>query len=334
MTETSQTGPAGDDAILPFQLDRPAMRGRVVRLDRTLDQILAQHRYPMPVSALVAEAAMLTALIGPAVKLRWKFSLQIRGNGPVRLIATDYFAPRAEGEPAEIRAYAGFDRGEVASTRASAFDMLGTGVFGVTIDQGPDMKPYQGMTPLSGASLSACAETYFAQSEQLATRFNVIGAHAQMPGDEPHWRAGGMMIQQLPGQGGTAPDEPAGEEGLMTADDVAAMAGTEREEHWRRIGHLMRTVEEHELVGPHLAPEGLLYRLFHEETPRVWPAQSVRFGCTCSAERVQAALAQYSPDDLADMTTEDGRVTADCQFCSAHYELDPATLNLEVATKD
>ena len=80
---------SGDDTILPFRLERSGIRGRVARIDGTLDRILEQHRYPVAVSALVADAVMLTALIGQTVKLRWKFSIQIRGKGPVRLIATD-----------------------------------------------------------------------------------------------------------------------------------------------------------------------------------------------------------------------------------------------------
>lgn len=325
--------PAGDDTVLPFQLDRSDIRGRLVRLDTTLQTILDQHRYPEPVSALVAEATLLTAMIGQAIKLRWRFSLQIRGEGAVRLIATDYFAPKAGGEPATIRAYASFDRDEVASTRATPFGLLGKGVFGVTIDQGPDMRPYQGLTPLSGTGLTDCAETYFAQSEQLATRFQVIAGQTQMPGGAMEWRAAGLMLQQLPQTpAGAQPDAPSGEEGLMTADDVAAM-GT-REEDWNRVNMLARTVEEHELIGPHVAPEGLLLRLFHEETPRVFPVQPVRFGCTCSAQRVEDALAQYSARDIAHMTTEEGLVTADCQFCSAHYRFDPATLGFEAREAD
>jgi molecular chaperone Hsp33 len=301
----------------------------VVRLDRTLGTILGQHRYPVPVAALVAEAVILTALIGQAVKLRWRFSLQVRGDGPVRLVATDYFAPERQGEPARIRAYAGFDRGDVASARLTPFEMLGKGAFGVTIDQGPGMRPYQGITPLAGGSLAACAETYFAQSEQLASRFAVVAAEAQEPGGRAHWRAGGLMIQQMPDAGGRdeAPDAPSGEDGLMTADDVAAMGG--REEDWNRVNMLLATVDAHELIGPRLSPEALLVRLFHEEAPRVFRAQPVRFGCTCSAERVEVAMAQYSARDIAHMTTAEGRLTADCQFCGAHYEFDPATLGFE-----
>jgi len=80
---------AWDDTVLPFQLDRSDIRGRIARLDGVLDQVLAQHDYPPAVEAAVAEAALLTALIGQTIDLRWKLSVQIRGNGPLRLIATD-----------------------------------------------------------------------------------------------------------------------------------------------------------------------------------------------------------------------------------------------------
>ena len=323
------TASQGDDSILPFQLDRAGMRGRVARLDRTLDAILGQHDYPPSVEALVSEAILLTALIGQAVKLQWRFSLQIRGEGAVYLIATDYFAPKTEGEAARIRAYAGFDA-EKIDPDASAFEQLGRGVVGVTIDQGPGMKPYQGITPLAGGSLAACVETYFAQSEQLATRFSVEAALAEAPGEAPAWRGGGVMIQQLPTDGGIVPDAPSGEDGLMSADDVALMG--DREDDWSRVAMLLSTVETHELVGPHVPPPTLLHRLFHEERPRIFDAQPVRFGCTCSAERVENALAQYSAKDIAHMTTPEGDVTADCQFCGAKYVFDPASLGFE-ATK-
>jgi molecular chaperone Hsp33 len=106
---------AWDDTVLPFQLDRPDIRGRVARLDGVLDRVLAQHDYPRPVEALVAEAALLTALIGQTIKLRWKLSLQIRGDGPARLIATDYFAPTEDGQPARIRAYASYDEDRIGA---------------------------------------------------------------------------------------------------------------------------------------------------------------------------------------------------------------------------
>ena len=326
-TSHAPAPPPGDDAVLPFQLDRADMRGRSARLDATLAEMLAQRDYPRPVAGLVAEAALLTALIGQAVKLRWRLSLQVRGEGPIRLIATDWFAPKAEGEPARMRAYAGFDADRL-DPAADPFGQFGKGYFAVVIDQGPGTTPYQGLTPLSGGTLASCAETYFAQSEQIATRFALASAEAVEPGARARWRGGGVMLQHMPkaspfasGEGGS------GEGGLLTPEDVAQLGGNE--EDWSRINMLLDTVETHELLGPHVSPEGLLLRLFHEETPRVWPKQAVRFGCTCSAEKVRAALHQYSAKDIETMTTEDGEVTADCQFCGARYAFDPRTLGFE-----
>lgn len=316
---------AWDDTVLPFQLDRSDIRGRVVRLDGVLDHVLAQHDYPNVIESLVAEAALLTAMIGQTIKLRWKLSIQVRGDGPARLIATDYYGPQNEGEPGRVRAYASFDE-ERLDTNGNPFDQIGKGYFAILIDQGDGMVPYQGITPISGGSLSACAETYFAQSEQLPTRFSLAFGRSQIPGERPAWRAGGVMLQTMPKASPFAVQEGSGDEGLLRPDDIL---GGEEDENWRRANVLLDTVDELELVGPVLSPSDLLVRLFHEETPRVFDTQSVEFGCTCSEERVRQSLSIYSSKDIAHMTTDEGIVTADCQFCGAHYAFDPKTLGFE-----
>ena len=314
---------AWDDTVLPFQLDASDMRGRVARLDGVLDGILKQHNYPPLVEALVAEMALLTALIGQTIKLRWKLSLQVQSNGPVRMIATDYYAPQAEGEAAQIRAYASYDADRI--TDAAPFDQVGEGYFAVLIDQGTDMAPYQGITPLSGESLSDAAEAYFAQSEQLPTRFSLSFGQSSEPGVQEHWRAGGIMLQHMPKASPfAASGEGTGD--ILRANDL--LDGDEGEK-WNRVNILLDTVEDMELIGPVVPPTDLLLRLFHEESPRVYDAQAVRFGCTCSEERVRQSLSIYSARDISTMTTDDGKVTADCQFCSAHYVLDPATVAFE-----
>ncbi len=314
---------AWDDTVLPFQLDNSDIRGRVARLDGVLDGILMQHDYPLSVEALVAEMALLTALIGQTIKLRWKLQLQVQSDGPVRMIATDYYGPTEEGGPARIRAYASYDADRL--TDGAPFNQVGEGYFAVMIDQGNDMTPYQGITPLTGTSLSDCAQSYFAQSEQIPTRFSLSFGRATEPGKGEHWRAGGVMLQHMPKASPfVAQGEGTGE--VLTADDIV---DGEEGENWTRVNILLDTVEEMELIGPTVPPNDLLVRLFHEEIPRVYDAQAVRFGCTCSENRVRQSLSIYSAGDIAQMTTDDGRVTADCQFCSAHYDLDPATVGFE-----
>jgi molecular chaperone Hsp33 len=322
---------AWDDTILPFQLDRADIRGRVARLDAVLETILGQHDYPVPVAALVAEATLLTALIGQTIKLRWKLSLQIRGQGPIRLIATDYFGPAAEGQPARMRAYAGFDPDAVAKGASRPFDLLGAGVFAILIDQGQGTTPYQGMTPIAGRTLADCAETYFAQSEQLPTRFALAMGEALEPGEPMRWRGGGVMLQHMPKAAPWARQEATGFDGLLAAADM--LEGVDAE-NWRRAVTLLETVEATELIGPHVGPDQVLLRLFHEDGPRVFRAQPVRFGCTCAPEKVVRSLSIYPPGEIAAMTTPDGKVTADCQFCGAHYEFDPAELGIGGASPD
>ncbi|SET46331.1 Hsp33 family molecular chaperone HslO [Paracoccus homiensis] len=319
---------AWDDTVLPFQLDRSNIRGRVARLDGVLDHILSRHDYPPLVSALVAELALLTALIGPTIKLRWKLSLQVRGNGAIRTIATDFYAPAAEGEPARIRAWASFDADRLDDREA--FDQIGEGYFAILIDQGAGTQPYQGITPLAGGSLSACAQSYFAQSEQLPTRFSLAHGRSQLSGEPEHWRAGGVMLQTLPAMPMDAADGGSGEGGLIEAADI--LQGGESED-WNRANMLLDTVETLELIGPRVGPTDLLLRLFHEESPRVFDTQRVEFGCSCTSDRVRDTLAIYSAKDIGHMTTDDGKVTADCQFCGAHYEFDPNSLGFE-ATVD
>ena len=321
---------AWDDTVLPFQLDKSDIRGRVARLDGVLSGVLRQHNYPAQVEALVAEMTLLTALIGDSIKLRWKLSLQVQSKGAVRRIATDYYGPSKEGEPARIRAYASYDADRLA--KGDPFDQIGEGYFAILIDQGEGTQPYQGITPIAGGSLAACAEAYFAQSEQLPSRFSLSFGRSSEPGVTEHWRAGGIMLQHMPKSSLSATDGKAtGEDGLLAADDL--LKGDDSE-NWNRANILLDTVEELELIGPTVSPDDVLVRLFHEETPRVYDAQTLRFGCTCSEERVRQSLSIYSAKDIESMTTPEGRVTADCQFCGAHYDLDPATVGFEAQTND
>ena len=202
------------------------------------------------------------------------------------MIATDYYAPESDGEAAQIRAYASFDRDRL--TDAAPFDQVGEGYFAILIDQGKGSTPYQGITPLEGGGLAKCAEAYFAQSEQLPTRFELSFGKSTEGGPE-HWRVGGVMLQHMPKASPfVAQGEGTGE--VLQATDL--VQGDE-EENWTRANMLLDTVETLELVGPSVAPNDLLLRLFHEEAPRVYDTQSVRFGCTLSLIHISEPTRPY-----------------------------------------
>ena len=317
--------------VLPFQLERPNVRGRFTRLDSVIENILEQHNYPSIVEALITEATILTVLIGQMVKLNWRLSLQIRGDGPIRLIATDYYGPSEEGLPAQIRAYASYDK-EKIDINSDPFTQIGTGYFAVIINQGKNMSPYQGITPLSGGSLSSSAEAYFFQSEQIPTKFCIAYGTTQLPLEKLSLRAGGIMLQHMPNASPLIKQKPSPQSEDLSKEINPLDEGLK--ENWARIGILLDTIEDLELIGPSLSFEQVLYRLFHDEIIQTSNSQNVNFGCTCSEDKVRQSMSIYSTKDLKHMTKADGSLTADCQFCGAHYILDPTTLGFEVPNSE
>lgn len=307
-----------DDLVLPFAVEGLDVRGRVVRLGPAVDQILKRHAYPAPVSRLLGEAIALTSLLGTALKFDGRLILQTKTDGVVDLIVVDYQAPDA------VRAYARFDADKVAEAeRAGAAKpgaLLGNGILALTIDQGPDMARYQGIVELDGTSLEEVAHRYFAQSEQIPTfvRLAVGERFERQAGGAPahHWRAGGVMIQFLPESRDRIiardlhpGDAPEGTEAHAPSEDDA----------WVEARALVETVEDQELIDPAIAPERLLYRLFHERGARVFEPQPLADRCRCSRERLKDLIGQFSAEEIADMTLDDGRITATCEFCSTTY---------------
>ena len=300
-----------DDMVLPFRTERGGARGRVVRLGSVVDEILTGHDYPEPVSELLGEAVALTAMFGASLKFEGNFILQTETDGPVDLLVVDFQAPGG------LRGCARFDTDKVAAlqeagdTEPSA--LLGHGHLAMTIDQGPETDRYQGVVPLEGVDLSQAADTYFRQSEQLPTFVRVAVARHYLPGSSESgwtWRAGGLMVQHVTSEGGLE----AGE------DDPEVMVG-EDDEDWNRVRILAETVEDHELLDPTLAPERLLYRLFHEERVRAYPANPLSVYCKCSEERIRGLLERFAADDLSDMV-EDGKIIVTCEFCNRRYDFD------------
>jgi molecular chaperone Hsp33 len=296
-----------DDLIRPFQLDGAGVRGRLVRLGPAVDEIIRRHGYPEGVSNLVGEAVALSALLAGALKFEGVFSVQAKGDGPVRALVADF------ASPGKLRGYAQFDRSAVQGAlaakpegAASVPRLLGGGYIAFTVDQGDDTDRYQGIVALEGATLADCAHQYFRESEQIRTAIRLAAAPVDDGRGVAAWRAGGLMIQRL----------PEGDPALLARGyEADREAG---EDDWRRAVTLLATAKDEELLDPALDPDGLLWRLYHEETVRVFDRVALDFGCRCSEARAERVLSSLSQDALADLAV-DGRFVVTCEFCSSSY---------------
>ena len=311
---------SADDTVQPFAVAALDLRGRVVRLGPAVDDILARHDYPTPVAKLLGEAIVLTTLLGSALKIRGKFILQTRTDGPVRMLVVDF------ATPGRLRACATYDKERVAQAiadgKASPGELLGHGHLAMTIDQGPETSRYQGLVAVQGGGFDEAAHEYFRRSEQIPTRIRLAVAEEfnRNGGSVRHrWRAGGILAQFLPKSPermrqadldpGNAPEGTAPH--VMPEDDA-----------WVEGRSLISTVQDIELIDPDMSSERLLYRLFHERGVRVFKSVAVKSQCSCSRTGVAAMLRSFSADDRAHMV-ENGVISVTCEFCNSKYVFEP-----------
>ena len=299
-----------DDIVAAFQIEAQPARGRIVRLGAVVDEILGQHDYPEPVANLLGEVCALAALVGASLKFEGRLIVQAQGDGPVAYVVADYDTTGA------LRGYCRFDADKVAAVsggfaRPGAGSLLGKGLFVMTIDPTDLKDRYQGVTEIEGETLALCAERYFAQSEQVPTRVRLAVAELQNEHGRS-WRAGGLMIQNI------AEDDARGS----------------TEDAWDRARALFETVGEDELVDPQVAPETLLYRLFHEDGVRMFQPKPLRAFCRCSDDRVRGMLAAFPPEDRADMIEADGHIRVTCEYCSKVYDVAPEQIEAAPQVED
>jgi molecular chaperone Hsp33 len=302
---------ARDDTVLPFSVDGLDVRGRVVRLGPSVDHILSQHGYPAPVARVVGEALALTILLGSSLKIEGRFQLQTRSDGAIDMLVVDFDAPD------RLRAFARFDAARLAGA-GKGQDLLGAGHLAFTIDQGGDAARYQGIVALQGQGLEAAAHQYFRQSEQIPTQIRLAVAQS-VTASGFSWRAGGLMIQFLPGVGeGRRIDLDPGD-----VPEGASFEPAPDDDAWTEAKAVVATVEDHELVDPTLSSERLLYRLFHQPGVKVFEPRTVRDACRCSDEGVKTMLRGFAAEDRREMVGDDGMIGVTCEFCSAFRAFDP-----------
>lgn len=294
MADTKETF---SDKLLGFTLPGRNARGRLVRMEGVLEDVLSAHDYPPPITHLLGEALVLGALIGGLLKgeaAQMTMQAQTKG-GIVNLLVCDYRA-------GAVRGYADFDAERLASLGAnpSLAALFGEGFLAITFET-EGRQRYQGIVPLEGSSLAEACELYFSQSEQIPTLIRVAsraGANGRM--------AAGLLLQHLA-------DGEEGRERLHVRMDHP---------DWEHVAIMAGSISHDELLDPALSLEAIAWRLFHEEEEvRVLAGDRLSRGCRCSAEHYATIIARFPPEEQEAMRNEEGVVVVDCAFCSRLFEL-------------
>ncbi|SNB52238.1 molecular chaperone Hsp33 [Arboricoccus pini] len=287
------------DVLRPFQLEASEIRGRFVRLGQSVDRVLKAHAYPQPVCRVLGELLVLASGLAGGLKFDGKFSLQIRGQGAIRLMVADCT------NDGFLRGYASFDAAGVAALSADEdpVSLLGQGLLALTVDQAASGgETYQGIVELEGRSLADSMLAYFRRSEQVPTGIRM----ALEQDTNGAWRGGAIIVQAL------AVTDPA-------AKEAQAL-------DWQEAMVLLGTATDDEITNPGLPLDTLLFRLFHETGVRVFEPQALAHGCSCDEERVERVLLSFSAEEVEEMRLPDGSIDVTCQFCNQSYHYEPARL--------
>lgn len=272
-----------------FMFDETDIRGELVSLGESFQHVLAKHPYPEPVAQLLGEMLAAAALLVGTMKFDGLLILQARSAGAVPLLMIECSSER------EVRGIARYHAEQIQPGDGMR-ELMPEGTLAVTVDPAQGQR-YQGIVAMEGDSLADALSAYFANSEQLPTRF-WLRADGQ--------RARGLLLQQLPAA--RLPD------------------AEEREASWQHAETLANTLTAEELLG--LDNETLLHRLYHEETVLLFDPHAIRFRCSCSRERSARALISLGHADARQLLTEQhGNLVIDCQFCNERYAFDAADVD-------
>jgi len=272
-----------EDMLHSFLLERAGVRGTLVRLGPSWRDVAGRAEYPVALRNMLGQTLAASALLTGNIKLDGALSIELKSAGALRLLFAECT------DEGRLR---GLARWSDPLPEPLTLDTLPDAVMAITIGNVERGQRYQGLVDLRHGTLPASLEDYFVQSEQLPARI-LLAADGE--------RAVGLMLQKLPGEGGHD----------AVIDDDA----------WNRVMHLTATLGDEELLAS--TPEQLLYRLYHEESVRLFEPRALAFGCSCSRERVAAMLRSLGRTEVEEaLDARDGEIEVICEFCAQHYHFD------------
>lgn len=268
--------------VLPFILANDSIKGRIIKFDTELDKILHNHNYPEPVSRILAELVMVSALIGTQFKEEIILSVQLKSDYAVKYAIVDFQFPN------QIRGYAKFDS-DIAYDENTYQKILNSNAFlTITIDrQNFNSQRYQGIIEVNNLNISEAVEKYFNQSEQIKTLIKLTTGKIMLSGGKKVTCAGGIMIQKLP----------------------------DNDESWEDALAYFVTIKDDELLDPSLTTDDLLYSLFHEIGVKIYDKIHLVNECRCSPEKAKNVIISLGKKEIMSLFN-DNKLEINCQFCN------------------
>ena len=281
------------DQLQKFMFEHAGVRGELVDLPQTWQEILSYQEYPKAVQKILGELLAAATLLSANLKFNGTMIMQIHGDGPVRLLVVECDAEL------HLRATAKLAPDAVIADDANLTELVhshGYGRFVITLDPNdklPGQQAYQGIVPLDGESVATIIENYMMRSEQLDTKL-WLAADDQV--------ARGMLLQKLPKHGGTE---------ASVEDETEA---------WNRAVMLGSTLKDEELLNTDI--QTLMTRLFWEETIRVFDPVFPAFHCNCTREKVGNMLKMLGQEEINAAIAELTTLSINCDFCGKLYSFD------------
>ncbi len=281
------------DTLQKFMIESSLVRGELVEISDTWQQIQARREYPPAVRTMLGEMLSAAALLSANLKFNGSIIMQIHGDGPVQLLVVEC------DSSLRVRAMAKLREGAEVTDDATLQELVnqqGNGRFAITLDPNdklPGQQAYQGIVALDGDTVATVIENYMMRSEQLDTRL-WLAANGNV--------ARGLLLQKLPSDGGID---------LKLADDG---------DTWNRAVMLASTMQNSELLETDIMT--LMQRLYWEETLRVFEPRHPSFHCGCSREKVGNMLKMLGKEEVDDALEELGQLAVNCEFCGQDYSFD------------
>jgi molecular chaperone Hsp33 len=294
LSEEENRAPSDQTVSMPDLLVSASAPGAGIAIAAAITTELVAEirgRHDLSPVATAATGRLVTgaSLFGVSLKGSERITLQITGDGPIGGIAADAWL--LEPEVLGARGFARNPRADLPLNAAGKFDVAGIiGEGSLQVTKSYEVgQPYVGVVPLYSGEIAEDIASYLVNSEQIPSVV-ALGVLANPGGVIA---AGGVLAQVLPG-----------------ADERAIAALEERALAMPPITALIRDGAD---------ADALLAAIAGPIDLRAKRSLDVRFACTCTREKVEAALLGMGAEELRTLASERAESEATCEFCKKGY---------------